>query len=368
MKKTILVALLSSSFLSPAFATPSGITKDNYTDIKKLSEEVKNNPNDTGLLYLLANAYHKNNNTNEEIKIYNKITTMNPSFQYPYLNLGVIYADQGKTQQAINIYKQGIKNSKENKDIYLNLGTLYNQNKQYDNALSAYKAAVGGGGISDSTAYTMIGHTYEELGKKPEAEESYNKAINSEKVDYSSYINLGTFYYKNHRYDEAIKLYNKGLSLPVKDYHKEMMYSGLARNLTKLKKYDEAVNNLNSAIDLSKNNLRKSINYMSLGNAYEGQGKNDDAAKAFETSIKISPKFSDSYYNLGELYANNKQYDKAFEVYNTALNNIDSNKDLIYYGMAKTNEKKGDLIQAKSNYKKSCDLSNSASCDWLKKH
>src|SRR5205809_1140029 len=57
-----------------------------------------------------------------------------------------------------------------------------------------------------------------------------------------------------------------------------------------------------------------------IGNAYMAQGKFGNAEVAFERAVTLDPTNAESYNNLGEALGELKQYPRALETFNKAIN------------------------------------------------
>jgi tetratricopeptide (TPR) repeat protein len=75
------------------------------------------------------------------IKIYNKMTALNPKNATVYSSLGYVYGLKNDIEKEIEYYKISLRYDAENDDVYLHLGAAYEKKGMYQDALKAYKVA-----------------------------------------------------------------------------------------------------------------------------------------------------------------------------------------------------------------------------------
>ena len=95
------------------------------------------------------------------------------------------------------------------------------------------------------------------------------------------YNNLGMSYYLKGDYDKAIKAFNEGLS---KDETDPRINNNLAQALIKVKRYDEA-------LDIFKLTEKESVAYFRMGNIYLEGKEYQKAVEAFDKAVELNPKY-----------------------------------------------------------------------------
>lgn len=85
--------------------------------------------------------------------------------------------------------------------------------------------------------------------------------------------------------------------------------NNLADSLVKEKRFAEAEEHFIYSIKLNPNFAEA---YMNLGNSYMQQGKTKQAEMAYMKSLELNSGLVDSYLNLGIIYANSKDFSKAY--------------------------------------------------------
>ncbi|MCC6253267.1 MAG: tetratricopeptide repeat protein [Bacteroidia bacterium] len=91
--------------------------------INQLNEWLKENPDDSFLIYALALEYIKNNQIQEAKKQFDELTQKHPKYLATYLQFGNLLAEMGNKEKAEDIYRKGLEiaieqnNSKTYKEI-----------------------------------------------------------------------------------------------------------------------------------------------------------------------------------------------------------------------------------------------------------
>nr|2AVP_A Chain A, synthetic consensus TPR protein [Methanothrix harundinacea 6Ac] len=59
--------------------------------------------------------------------------------------------------------------------------------------------------------------------------------------------------------------------------------------------------------------------WYNLGNAYYKQGDYDEAIEYYQKALELDPRSAEAWYNLGNAYYKQGDYDEAIEYYQKAL-------------------------------------------------
>ncbi len=123
--------------------------------IDKYERQVKENPNDPVLHYLLGLAYLHSDFDNKEAtfdKAYRELIRakeFDPKMKYVNYSLGTVYWYKGEYEKAIEAYREEIRLDPEYGWNYYNLGMAYEGLKKWDKAWSQYIIAI----EKDTTIY-----------------------------------------------------------------------------------------------------------------------------------------------------------------------------------------------------------------------
>ncbi|MEM2974161.1 MAG: tetratricopeptide repeat protein [Candidatus Micrarchaeia archaeon] len=103
--------------------------------------------------------------------------------------------------------------------------------------------------------------------------------------------------------------------------------------------------------------------YYEKGNNYYEQGDYDRAIENYNMAIILNPQFLEAYFNRALCYYNKKNYDKAIEDYTHAID-IDPDNPLIYNNRGDAYYRKQDFEKAIADYDKAISLNP----EYLKAH
>uniref|UniRef100_A0A671WG25 dolichyl-phosphate-mannose--protein mannosyltransferase n=1 Tax=Sparus aurata TaxID=8175 RepID=A0A671WG25_SPAAU len=107
---------------------------------------------------------------------------------------------------------------------------------------------------------------------------------------------------------------------------------------------EEAENYYRKALDINPQHNRALFN---LGNLLKSQGKEEEAVTLLKDSIRFGPHFADAYSSLASLYAEQKRFAEASEVYLEGIENCPDSSDLHNnYGVFLVDTGEGELAAA----------------------
>lgn len=221
------------------------------------------------------------------------------------------------TRESIKYIQDELKKDPKNYNFYFLLGYLYNINSQ----------------------------------NMKKAEDAYLKTIELKPNHYLAYLNLGYLYFED---DES--MLNKAITYFEKAYRynkdNPVVYNALAASYSKLGKTDKAKNIFEEGIRKIKND--DSIYYnasLLLMYFYQGTDEINAVETYLKKAISLSPK-KDYYFLLGIFYLQNKKHNKAqHELENAYL--LDTTDINTIFVLSKS------YIETK-NYKKAMDFLNKA--------
>ena len=143
------------------------------------------------------------------------------------------------------------------------------------------------------------------------------KAQKAQAKDPRYQYNLGLFYLNQNDVDNAVKCFNKTLSLDAKYY--------LAWN--------------------------------ALGLAHSMRGRLDEAAKAYLKCLEVNPQFTEAHNNLGTVYQEMNRLDLAEEQFRIVLADpVYQNRELAYFNLARLYVVENRLDPALDNVQKAIQL------------
>lgn len=308
--------------------------------------------------------------------------------------LGHYYSTLGQMDKGAEYYSEALKLSLlYNDDIYLatilkNLAIYEEHKGNFRKAIvlmdsSATYQLSYGDFLRYGSAMNVIGFNYKELGNYPKAMEYFNKALQTmDTLEVKTYHkadthrNIGYLHVERNNYEKALSAFTQANEV----YKSIDDYLYLATTLQDIgdvyhaqKKYDLAAENFNAGLQIAKeHNFPTVINasYSHLGNLYKEQGVLSKAIPylqkcLFENTTDISIINKAIYsYNLGHAFVLDNQLTRAETLLNESIRITDSLgitkelKQALAY-RSELNAKKGDLMAALTDLKKSQALNDS---------
>ncbi len=128
---------------------------------------------------------------------------------------------------------------------------------------------------------------------------------------------------------------------------------------TRLKKsYDNSLKEENKEIEIIKQ--KTEIEYLILGNNYLGTKEYKKAIESYENAIEKNSENSNAYYNLGIIYSNIKEYEKEIDSYAKAIE-INSEYLSAYYNLGNAYSNNKEYQKAIDTYKEGIKINPNAS-------
>ncbi|MGY8962310.1 MAG: tetratricopeptide repeat protein, partial [Rhodospirillales bacterium] len=195
------------------------------------------------------------------------------------------------------------------------LGAVFGQTGRKPEALNANQRAVQLE-TEDAEAHSNLGNALRDLGRSEEAEASYRQAIALKPGYAEAHSNLGTTLQAFGRLEEAEASYRQAIKL--KPGYAEA-HSNLGNTLQELGRLDEAEVSCRQAIKLKPDVAAAHNN---LGIALKELSRPEEAEASYRQAIALKPSFSAAYINLGIIFYSNGDIDSALESMEKA-NSID---------------------------------------------
>jgi len=197
-------------------------------------------------------------------------------------------------------------------DEAISRGNAARELKDYVRAEEEYRRAL----LLDPAAariYYALGSVFYDQGRFQEAVTAYEEGLQKQPDDAVAFKNLGTAYEAQQRYAEAIEQYQKAVKLDPQYAH---AYNNLGQAYARQRRYGEAIEHFRRAIQLDPNYART---YNGLGSVYYAQKQYSEAIEQFRRAIELDPQYLHAYANLGNSYYAQRRYPEAIEKYQKAI-------------------------------------------------
>ncbi len=151
--------------------------KRNYhTSFNYLRQALEVDPTFAKAYFGLGYLYARFSMDDTAIRMYKKALDFDPNYAQSIHNLAYMYYRAGNYDDALEMYQKAISLDGQNAIYEYNLGSLYYDKNEMDNALQAFQKA-SALKPNDPDIYNDLAMTYEKLGRRPEAEDSWQKVL-----------------------------------------------------------------------------------------------------------------------------------------------------------------------------------------------
>ena len=196
---------------SHAYLVMGNIYKDEKQYDKALLLFNKSYALDNSTDYIYFSLGHTNqlmNKNKEAIQYYSNIPFSSPEFISAVNNVAIIIHDNNKVDKAIDFIENQIKNREITEDyIFYTLASFYFEKKNYDKTIAFLKEALKRNPYKDKY-YLFLIDCYKKQNKFREIELLLNDILNRKIKDYKVLNIIGTVFFENEKYKEALKIFS----------------------------------------------------------------------------------------------------------------------------------------------------------------
>ncbi len=277
-------------------------------------------------------------------------------------NLGVELQGQESFKEAVDQYSHVLRVKAEGFEVKVNENILQDMN-QINEVIGLYERAVRSK-PDYVRAFYNLGNLYKEIGLYAEAVRLFNQAIATDPYYKDSFMNLGNLYRDVGEAQKAIESYTKYVQgLP--DDEDVRVYVVLAYNkaLEMTPKIEKAYILYKQAREEALNEFTRLINtkparatsFFNLGFLYSEIGDLERAISAYRTVLDINPHHGHALYSLGNIFQFQGQYSQAMQMYQKSLKVLSRHVDT-YTDMGTILEKQGKGKEARNRYEQALDV------------
>ncbi|MBM4083842.1 MAG: tetratricopeptide repeat protein [Planctomycetes bacterium] len=206
---------------------------------------------------------------------FKKALELQPNFFWPHYALGYLYDNQQKPKESLDAFKKAISLAPDSAAAHVGIGFAHmNANKNVEAIAEFEKAIAVDPNALDAYINLCYIHTHR-TKDYAKAVEAGKKALKIDPENPWVHNNLGSVYYHQGRYSEAVREFKKAASNP---------------------RYDTP-----------------EVAQLNLGFAYRRQQKLILAAEAYKKAIALNPNFAYAHNDLAQVYYHQKKYDDAWK-------------------------------------------------------
>lgn len=231
-----------------------------------------------------------------------------PDFLY---DKALLLSNLGRNDESLNILNELLQKESKNPDYNYLAGIVSQRIKNYEKAIDYYDNVISLQ-PNNSKALNSKASALENLGQLKEATILLNAAISSDPKNADAWYNLGVIHFKEARYTDALKAYEKAAELnPVNP--KAFINKGVTQRI--LGRYNEALESYDKAIKLNPENP---IPYHNKGLLHAFMGKYQQSLNLFNVALNKNPRYTAALVNRGASFVNLGNLKKALRDFRKA--------------------------------------------------
>ncbi|MCP4134662.1 MAG: tetratricopeptide repeat protein [bacterium] len=241
-------------------------------------------------------------------------------------NLGITYLRQEKTAKALKEFEEAEKIGDMDTRILENIGQAYYSMNSYDRSLGVYNQILETN-KRNVRILSKVGDIYYEKGELDKAHETFSKITELEPLTENAriaYINIGNIMDDAGKFDDAIKAYEKSITISPKDdavhYNIGLAYKHAGKPELALKAWEKA----------SKLNTSDPKPLVARANYYYEEGLYEPAMKEFRDVQDRWPntqEAQEALYKIGLIHNKKGKLQYALNAFNKVLQ-INAKNDL----------------------------------------
>ena len=304
------------------------------TKAASLSEQAQNVPPEelTAIYKALGNAYFSRDNVDDAIKAWKKISELDPDDIFARIELADLFREQELFEQAIAQHEEIIQLKKDEPyRVCLSrreIGNIHEAKGDFEKAIQLYDDALTltapGNWLRKDLQHRIIG-IFAADSNWEGLIEYYQGKLEATPNEPELIGLLAAAYIENQQLEEGMKTYRKGLELAPTD---AALRLNLIASLRNAEKYADAAAEYEV---LSEQDPDDFGIYRELGELYLQIGNQDKAKSIYQKMIDRDPKNPSTHLILAEIYAGHEWVEDAIAQYEKAISLAPKNLDFIEY-------------------------------------
>ena len=322
-----------------------GLSKTNFDQIMKTKGGLMsfNNFLSTSKDRDVSRMFAESNQSNPDLTGILFVMTIDPATSLtPFASINNVSHFQDTEDEVLfsmhTVFRIGeIKSMDENNPLWQVHLTLSSDN---DQELRTLTERIREDIFPDSKGWHRLGMLLLKMGEPKKAQQVYEVMLEQTTDDYEKagiYGQLGRTTYKEGKYEEAIKLYEKSHEiyqkiLPPKHINFAASYANIGLVYDEMGEYSKALSSHETALEIQQKSLPSNhpvlaTSYNNIGAAYEKMGEYSKALSSHEKALEIQqkslppnhPDLAASYNNIGAVYYKMGEYSKPLPFFGKAV-------------------------------------------------
>lgn len=322
--------------------------RDDALEVYRLGLNYESAEQKPDLYMALAMLESKLNNLDQAQEGYQEAIRLDPTRADPYIRLAKLLAKENRIDEALEVYRQMAKQPQLAGPAHISIGKLLVVQHKYEEAAQSYRDAIAID-PNKADAYLELAVLYLQQGKQEEVEQLVLQALEAGPANPEPHRLLAELRERQHRPDEAICEYRKVVELQTGGIAVSDDFVRIGNLLLAQKRYAEAEQEFQQAIQSDPTNAEA---YYNLGTVFEQQNNVDRAIGLYRKVVEFQPTgvaASDAYVRIGNLLRAQKHYEKAGQEFQNAIQSNPTNAGA-YYDLATVYEQQGNAKMALRNY------------------
>ncbi len=298
-----------------------------YKDAARVySDALKLSPENPSLLFNMGASMAKTGDEFAAAEYFKKAGLSDSSGEIAYRaysRLGIIYTERNQYDQAVDYLKKASALRPGDPVSRYNLGIAYLKQNRKNEALAELEKAEELGS-KDSEMVEKIGEAYFSLNDYDRSLKTYNSLLKTRKRNVKILSRIGELYYKKGELDRAYNIYRKITEFEPATENARMAYLNMGNIMDDAARYEDAIKAYEKAMTISP---RDASAHYNLGIAYKHAGKPERAIRSWQESARLNTKSPAPHIAIADYYYEKKFYDLAEKEFQTVLSRWPENQD-----------------------------------------
>jgi tetratricopeptide (TPR) repeat protein len=280
-----------------------------------------------------------------------------PSSGEAWNNLGITYIITAHEAQAIEAFQHALRINPNDDEALLNLGAAYQSASPNKSVEIFQKLLRKNTYVAKQWVWSNLGGAYDKVGRSTDAIKAYQKALSISSDFAGIWFGLGNAYFKASQPNNAAEAYQQALRIDQDDPE---IWIGLGNVYEVISQPSKAMEAFQQALRINPENQKAWYN---LGNNYFYTGLYTKAIEAYQQALRINPEYTLPWVSMGSAYANTGQWPKAFEAYQQALN-LNPKDHFAWTGLGNLYDDSGQTTKAFESYQQALRINPKYAVAW----